>query len=142
MDRANGNRFLLAQLNLDSLKGKRSAKAVRAALETLPTGSQAYDHAYDDAMDRIEGQLKDQEELAKQVLSWITYAKRPLSTTELQHALGVEVGETELDPDNIPLVEDIVSVCAGRRSPRGKLRVDDFCTRRPSLTKPSQISRT
>jgi len=64
-------------------------------------------------MDRIEGQLKDQEELAKQALSWITCAKRPLSTTELQHALGVEVGEIELDPDNIPLVEDIVSVCAG-----------------------------
>jgi ankyrin repeat protein len=64
-------------------------------------------------MDRIEGQLKDQEELAKQALSWITCAKRPLSTTELQHALGVEMGETELDPDNIPLVEDIVSVCAG-----------------------------
>ncbi|KAK4232838.1 hypothetical protein C8A03DRAFT_39511, partial [Achaetomium macrosporum] len=105
--------FLLAQLHLDSLKGKRSAKAVRAALETLHTGSQAYDHAYDDAMDRIQGQLKDQKELAKQVLSWITCTKRPLSTTELQHALGVEVGETELDPDNIPLVEDIVSVCAG-----------------------------
>ncbi|KAK3896356.1 ankyrin repeat protein [Staphylotrichum tortipilum] len=64
-------------------------------------------------MDRIEGQLKDQEELAKHILSWITCAKRPLSTMELQHALGVEVGETELDPDNIPLVEDIVSVCAG-----------------------------
>ena len=64
-------------------------------------------------MDRIEGQLKDQEVLAKQVLSWIACAKRPLSTTELQHALGVELGETELDPDNIPLVEDMVSVCAG-----------------------------
>ncbi|KAL2197095.1 hypothetical protein P885DRAFT_77574 [Corynascus similis CBS 632.67] len=105
--------FLLAQLHLDSLKGKRSAKAVRAALETLHTGSQAYDHAYKDAMDRIEGQFKDQEELAKQVISWITCAKRPLSTTELQIALGVEVGEAELDPDNIPLVQDIVSVCAG-----------------------------
>ncbi|KAK4244073.1 ankyrin repeat-containing domain protein [Corynascus novoguineensis] len=90
-----------------------SVKAVRAALETLHTGSQAYDHAYNDVMDRIEGQLKDQEQLAKQVISWITCAKRPLSTTELRHALGVEVGETELDPDNIPLVEDIVSVCVG-----------------------------
>ncbi|KAK4205934.1 hypothetical protein QBC37DRAFT_162144, partial [Rhypophila decipiens] len=105
--------FLLAQLHLDSLKGKRSTKAVRTTLETLQTGSQAYDRAYDDAMDRIEGQLKDQKELAKQVLSWITCAKRPLSITELQHALGVEVGETELDADNIPLVEDMISVCAG-----------------------------
>ncbi|KAK4170833.1 ankyrin repeat-containing domain protein [Triangularia setosa] len=105
--------FLLAQLHLDSLKGKRSPKAVRTALETLHKGSQAYDHAYNDAMDRIEGQFTDQKELAKQVLSWITCAKRPLSTMELQDALGVELGETELDPSNIPLVEDIVSVCAG-----------------------------
>jgi hypothetical protein len=64
-------------------------------------------------MGRVEGQLKSQQELAKQVLLWITCTKRPVSTTEPQHALGVEVGETELDPDNIPLVEDIVSVCAG-----------------------------
>ncbi|KAH6700758.1 ankyrin repeat protein [Verticillium dahliae] len=105
--------FLLAQLHLDSLKGKRSPKAVRSALSVLHAGSQAYDLAYDDAMKRIEGQRKDEVELAKQVLSWITCAKRPLSTIELQHALGVEVGETELDLDNISQPEDIMSVCAG-----------------------------
>ena len=51
--------------------------------------------------------------LAKSVLSWITYAERPLTTGELCHALAVELGEDELDPDNIPDVEDLVSVCAG-----------------------------
>ncbi|KAG7127309.1 Potassium channel AKT3 like protein [Verticillium longisporum] len=105
--------FLLAQLHLDSLKGKRSSKAVRSALSVLHAGSQAYDLAYDDAMKRIEGQRKDEVELAKQVLPWITCAKRPLSTIELQHAHGVEVGETELDLDNISQPEDIMSVCAG-----------------------------
>ena len=64
-------------------------------------------------MERIEGQVTDQEELAKQVLSWITCAKRPLTTAELQHALGVEVGEPELDENNLPQIEDMVSVCAG-----------------------------
>jgi hypothetical protein len=29
-------------------------------------------------------------------------AKRPLAATELQHALAVEVGEPELDNDNLP----------------------------------------
>ena len=62
---------------------------------------------------RIEGQLADQKELAEQVLSWITCAKRPLTTSELQHALAVEVGEPELDTNNIPDIEDMVSVCAG-----------------------------
>jgi hypothetical protein len=64
-------------------------------------------------MERIEGQLIDQKHLAKQVLSWITCAKRPLTMMELQHALAVEVGESTLDRDNLPQAEDMVSVCAG-----------------------------
>ena len=64
-------------------------------------------------MNRIEGQLQDQEVLAKQVLSWITCAKRPLTTLELQHALAIEVGDSTLDEENLPQIEDIVSVCAG-----------------------------
>ena len=64
-------------------------------------------------MDRIEGQLADQKELAKQALSWITCAKRQLTSSELQHALAVEVGESILDKDNLTQIEDILSVCAG-----------------------------
>src|SRR5438034_9255118 len=64
-------------------------------------------------MERIGGQVTDQEELAKQVLSWITCAKRPLTTSELQHALAVEVGSSELDEENLPQIEDMISVCAG-----------------------------
>lgn len=64
-------------------------------------------------MKRIEGQVVDQIELAKQVLSWITSAKRPMTTSELQHALAVEINEQELDQDNIVQIEDVVSVCGG-----------------------------
>jgi ankyrin repeat protein len=106
-------RFLLAQLHLDSLKGKRSPKAISIALTKLPTGSEAYDYAYKDAMERIEGQLSGEEELAKQALLWITCAKRPLTTSELEHALAVEIGQSQLDEQNLCQVEDIVSVCAG-----------------------------
>ena len=113
MNYTNSTRFLLAQLHLESLTGKRAPKAIRTALKNLATGSGAYDHAYEGTMERINGQIKDQEELAKQVLSWITCAKRPLTTSELQHALAVEIGESQLDADNVPQDEDIVSVCAG-----------------------------
>jgi ankyrin repeat protein len=64
-------------------------------------------------MERIEGQVADAQELAKQVLLWITYAKRPLKTSELQHALAIEVNEAELDKENLTELEDMVSVCAG-----------------------------
>ena len=93
--------------------GKKAPKAIRTALQKLPTGCDACDHAYRDALERIGGQVKDQEELAKQVLSWITCAKRPLTTSELQHALTVEVGEFTLDEENLSQIEDMVSVCAG-----------------------------
>ncbi|KFY17886.1 hypothetical protein V492_00310, partial [Pseudogymnoascus sp. VKM F-4246] len=105
--------FLLAQLYLESLTGKRAPKTVRTALKNLATGSGAYDHAYEDAMERINGQMGEQRDLAKQVLSWITCAKRPLATIELQHALGVEVGEAELDGEYLPQIEEMVSMCAG-----------------------------
>src|SRR5437588_4296019 len=64
-------------------------------------------------MERIEGQLASEREFAKQVLSWITCAKRPLTTLELQHALAVEVGDSTLDEENLTDIEDMVSVCAG-----------------------------
>jgi hypothetical protein len=95
------------------LKGKKSAKAIRTALEMLPRGSGAYDQAYKQAMERIKGQVTESQELATQVLLWITCAQRPLSTLELQHALAVEMDTSELKEQNIPELENIVSVCAG-----------------------------
>jgi hypothetical protein len=35
-----------------------------------------------------------------------------LTTLELQYALAIEVGDSELNEENLPQIEDIVSVCA------------------------------
>ena len=64
-------------------------------------------------MERIESQIADSQKLAKQILSWITCAVRPITTLELQYALAVEVSESEFDTENLSDVEDIISVCAG-----------------------------
>jgi hypothetical protein len=48
-------RFLLTQLHLDSLIGKRAPKAIYTTLQKLPTRSNVYDHAYKDAIERIGG---------------------------------------------------------------------------------------
>jgi len=64
-------------------------------------------------MKRIQGQEPGFQELAKRVLSWITCAKRPLTTLELRHALAVEVGDSELGEDNLQEIEEMVSACAG-----------------------------
>ena len=64
-------------------------------------------------MKRIDDQKSGFRVLAKRVLSWITYAKRPLTTSELRHALAVNIGDQELDEDNLRDIDDIVSVCLG-----------------------------
>jgi hypothetical protein len=98
---------------VDSLQDKQTTKAVKTSLAKLTKGAAALDVAYAEAIQRIEGQLEGHRELAKRVLLWITFAKRPLTTTEICCALAVEPEETEIDPDNVPDSEDIVSVCAG-----------------------------
>jgi hypothetical protein len=64
-------------------------------------------------MDRIERQDEDLEQLAERVLSWITYAVRPLSVVELQHALAVKFDATETDLIAIIDEDTLVSICAG-----------------------------
>ena len=73
----------------------------------------ALNQAYEHAMERINGQKSGFRLLAKKVLSWIICAKRPLTTLELQHALAVNIGDPELDKENIREIEDMASVCAG-----------------------------
>ncbi|KAF5243724.1 hypothetical protein FAUST_2719 [Fusarium austroamericanum] len=104
--------FLLAELHARSLEGIFLPNQIRHALETLPTGTNAYDETYLCAMNRIEsrGNTKD---FAKKILAWITCARRPLTTPELRHALAVQVGDTDLDDSNLPEIGDVVAVCAG-----------------------------
>lgn len=107
------NRFLLAQLHLESLTDKITPKAIRLALKRLPKGSEALDITYNTALERVESQKEGFQKLAKRVLSWITHAQRQLTIVELQHALAVEIGESELDEENICEPDQLVSVCAG-----------------------------
>lgn len=64
-------------------------------------------------MSRIRGQLGEQTDLAMQTLSWLACARRPLTSLELQHALAIEEGESSIDEENMPEIEDILAVCAG-----------------------------
>jgi len=95
---------------MDSLVGKLSTAEVLSALENLPEGM---DDTYDEAMERIERQVDSRKELAKRVLSWMTYVVRPLSVRELQHALAVVPNTTNINPNAIIDEEILTSVCAG-----------------------------
>jgi hypothetical protein len=83
------------------------------ALEKLPKDSEVLDHAYKEAIERIEGQIQGFRRLAKRILLWITHARRPLTALEIRHALAVEVGELAFDQSKLEGIEEMVSVCAG-----------------------------
>lgn len=68
---------------------------------------------YDEAMQRIENQDVDQKSVALKALAWVSYAFRPLSLRELQHALIIEPESNDLDEDFIPDGQQITSLCAG-----------------------------
>jgi ankyrin repeat protein len=93
-----------------SLSTKPNRKAVREALETLPD---QLDDTYDEVMRRIESQNSDDRKIAQRVLGWISFAKRPLSLLELQHALATEPRAERFDEDNVMDQELITSTCAG-----------------------------
>ncbi|VUC25543.1 unnamed protein product [Clonostachys rosea] len=115
--------FLLARLYFDSLKDKTSAAEIKSSLQNLREVSQAkvnadekldlLSQAYDEAMGRINMQQHGFRQLAAKVLSWIIFARRQLTISELQQVLAVSVGDKKLDEDNVRDITDIVSVCMG-----------------------------
>ncbi|KAJ5153393.1 ankyrin repeat-containing domain protein [Penicillium canariense] len=105
--------FLVAKLYIDSLRKKRSIRALKDALSDMPGGSAAYDYAYQDAMHRIESQTLDEKTLSKQVMCWLTCSQRPLTLTELQHALAVKPGERAFDDENLSDIRAMITPCAG-----------------------------
>ena len=113
-------RFLLARLFFESLEHKVSAKRIRETLNKLRKCAQEKESklallrlAYDDVMERINGQPADYKELANHVLSWIICAKRPLKTIEVQYAWAVKDSVDELDETAIPEAGDMLSACCG-----------------------------
>ena len=106
-------RFLLAKLHIDSLRYKPTITDVKNTLRHLPRGSEALNLAYREAVERIQAQPEEYREPAKRIISWITLARRPLSVTELRHALAVESDKPYLDEDSLLEAEDMPSFCAG-----------------------------
>ncbi|KAF1832007.1 ankyrin, partial [Decorospora gaudefroyi] len=100
--------FLWVNLQLDSLCRASKAQrepAVEAELQALPQG---LPDTYLRILERIEAQTPYLGDLTLNCLAWIIYARRPLSTRELQHALAINANCTgrqdiSLDPPQVIL---------------------------------------
>ncbi|KAJ5383019.1 hypothetical protein N7517_000930 [Penicillium concentricum] len=111
--KSSGGMFLLAKLYLNLVQDEINEKRIRKVIERFHNGSGAYDDAYDETMRRIEQQGQYAQEIAKTIFGWVLLSTRALSLPEVQHALAVEIGESEFDGTNITDVEELMSICIG-----------------------------
>jgi hypothetical protein len=99
-------RFLLATLQTTYVLETLDAKERRNRLNSLPaTPENAYREILEDRLTAAERAF------AKQILSWVFYARTPLEMAKLQEALAIIPGEVKFDRSNISAVEDIVRTC-------------------------------
>ncbi|KAF3916709.1 Ankyrin-1 [Dactylellina cionopaga] len=120
--KASSGMFLLAKLHLSSLKGATSLRQVNKILEAsqdvsdtsnTTSNTTPYHEVYRKKMEEIQQQPYRSREFAEKALSWIIFAREPLTILRLQHALAVERGTTEFDETNVAPVSLILDVCNG-----------------------------
>ncbi|KAF2231650.1 hypothetical protein EV356DRAFT_535325 [Viridothelium virens] len=107
VQKANGM-FLWVRLILTTLERADSIRALNNAVSSLP-------RELGDVYHRILLDIRSQcttEECARafRVLSWITFAKRPLRSYELQHGVTLHTENTEFDFETRPL-RNVYDIC-------------------------------
>ncbi|KAL8717409.1 MAG: hypothetical protein Q9225_005340 [Loekoesia sp. 1 TL-2023] len=95
---------------MDSLSTRISVKALKKAIENMPD---LLYQLYDDALERINSQNKDDRVLAYKALSWVAYAYQPLTLHMLEEALAIDHKVRDFDPEAIPQVGLVLDLCAG-----------------------------
>jgi len=69
--------------------------------------------AYGATLRRIKGQGGEKARLGMATLMWLSHSERPLKVHELCHALAVEIGSPNLNADNVPSIETLLTCCQG-----------------------------
>ena len=105
-------RFLLVSLNIEAILGEVTICQRRKKLEEMVRGN-GLSGAYTETLTRLKAQKGNRPGLGFQALIWVLSSERPLRAEELCHALGVEIGSTELDPENIPALRTLLASCLG-----------------------------
>ena len=82
-------------------------------LQKVATTGVDLESVYTQTLQRIRDQKGDCSRLGMEVLMWISHAERPLTIGELCHALAVEVGTRDVNPENIGLQDIVLRSCLG-----------------------------
>ena len=87
-------RFLLPDLQIRAVLDQISPAKVREALTALPEG---LEDQFEATIRRIQSQPKERRDLAMKTLTWVAHAFGILDVAALQHAVGIQVGDKNLD---------------------------------------------
>ena len=119
--------FLLAKLQMDSLKLMASHGEVLETLAALPTSIYSQ---YERMMNAINERSNYESNLAMTLLSWIVEGYRPLSFQELQYVLAVELDDTDLRRDKLrnerfflEITNGLVMIDAGQERGQGNVHL-------------------
>lgn len=107
-DNANGM-FLLPALHIRSILDQITKADVKRTLMHLSTN---LTQAFQSTIQRISNLSTARKDLAFRTLMWISHTNRPLTVTELQHAMALRL-DTDLDRDNFPSVRTLLDCCSG-----------------------------
>ena len=101
-------RFLLAEFQLEYVLRKHDPRLMNDSLSSLPSTVHS---AYENIIHRITESGPESEEVAWRILTWIFRCARPLKIFELQEALSVRQGDSELFPQYFMSPDDITERC-------------------------------
>ena len=133
------HRFLLVSLSIETILGETTIRRRREKLKQMSNGQNAED-VYNATLERIKAQKKDRARLGMEAIMWIAYSERPLEPDELCDALGVEIGSTDLDKDNVPSIRTILNCGLGLvtvDSSSSKVRLVHFTLQEHILANPT-----
>ena len=97
---------------MDAILGETTAYNRRQKLRAMTEGLDLKE-VYGATLERIKEQGGGKARLGMAALMWVSHSERLLQLDELFHALAVEIGSTDLNPNKIPSVEILMSCCLG-----------------------------
>lgn len=111
-------RFLLASLHMEVLARSHNVKQFKGELKILSTTLEDF---YKTVLERIEMQNAWSRRIAINVLTWLTFAERALTTEELAHAIAISdsAADIQFKQERLPVysesltVDDLTEHCAG-----------------------------
>ena len=104
------SRFILVSPIMEAILREQRIAARRDKLKEMES---ALSGVYDRMLSRVKAQGEIKEKIGVAALMWVLHSERPLRVDELCHALAVEIGSADLDPENVPSMGTLLSCCQG-----------------------------